>query len=324
MTILITGPTGPVGQYILEQALVADEPVRVLAQPETLHRVPYRNQITVVPGSLEDDEALAEAVRSADTVYHAATIAPPPQRAPEDLFLTNVGGTKRLLEACAGDIKRFVLISTVTVFTPHPTPDTWPVRTEAPRLAHGNAQLEAWGQSMIDAEDLVFEANEHYGMEYTILRPTVVCGRSAKFAESVVSGLMRNPERAEQLSAAWGTMQWVHGVDVARAALIAGQHPAARNKAFIVAGTEIVTTYSLLEMLWEVTHMEGGDNPFSGIAKEKCPPLRKFDIETIRDDLGFTAEATVRQCVEELLGLYEFYSSASLKMPESPGLLEIE
>ncbi|MGA7386145.1 MAG: hypothetical protein WBW81_16050, partial [Methylocella sp.] len=67
MTILITGPTGPVGQYILEQALVADEPVRVLAQPETLHRVPYRNQITVVPGTLEDDEALAGAVRSADT-----------------------------------------------------------------------------------------------------------------------------------------------------------------------------------------------------------------------------------------------------------------
>jgi nucleoside-diphosphate-sugar epimerase len=324
MTLLITGPTGPIGQYILEQALVADEPVRVLALPETLHRVPYRNQITVVPGGLEDSEALAEALQSVDTVYHAATIAPPPVRSPEDLRRTNVDGTRRVLEACAGDIKRFVLISTVTVFTPHPTPDTWPVRAEAPRLAHGNAQLSAWGQSMIDAEDLVFEASARYGMEYTILRPTVVCGRTAKFAESVVTGLMRNPQQAEQLNAAWGTMQWVHGVDVARAALSAGRHPAARNETFIVAGDEIVTTFSLLAELWEITHMEGGDNPFGYLAVERCPPLRKFDIDKIRNAVGFTAEASVRQCLEELLGRHEFYSSDSLAMPKSPGLLQIE
>ena len=324
MTILITGPTGPVGQYILEQALVGDEPVRVLALPETLHRVPYRNQITVVPGSLEDDDALAEAVQSADTVYHAATIAPPPPRPPADMHQTNVGGTLRLLEACAGDIKRFVLISTVTVFTPHPTPDTWPVRADADRLAHGNAQLAAWGQSMIDAEDLVLEACERYGMEYTVLRPTVVCGRTAKFAESVVRSVMNNAQMAEQLNTAWGTMQWVHGVDVARAALMAGQHPGARNQAFIVAGTEIVTTFSLLALLWDITHMEGGENPYTIVAAERCPPLAKFDTDKIRDAIGFTAETTLRQCLEELLGLYEFHSSTSLHMPEMPGLLQIE
>ncbi len=46
-------------------------------------------------------------------------------------------------------------------------------------------------QKLIEAEDLVFEASARYGMEYTILRPTLVCGRTAKFAESVVSALMR-------------------------------------------------------------------------------------------------------------------------------------
>jgi nucleoside-diphosphate-sugar epimerase len=324
MTLLITGPTGPVGQYILEQALVADEPVRVLALPEALHRVPYRNQITVVPGSLEDDEALAEALYSVDTVYHAATIGPPPQRTPEEMMRTNVDGTRRLLQACAGDIKRFVLISTVTVFTPHRTPDTWPVRAEADRLAHGGPQLAGWGQSMIDAEDFVLEASERYGMEYTILRPTVVCGRTAPFAESVVRDLMRNPDRAEQLNTAWGTMQWVHGVDVARAALIAGQHEAARNETFIVAGTEIVTAFSLLAELWDITHMAGEDNPFTELAREKRPPLRKFDIEKLRDAIGFTAEASVRNCLEELLGRYEFYSAASLKMPPEAGLLQLD
>ena len=324
MTLLITGPTGPVGQYILEQSLVADEPVRVLTMPETLHRCPYRNQITVVPGMLEDDDALAEALEGVDIVFHAATVAPPPARDPKEMRATNVEGTRRLLEACAGDIKRFVLISSVTVFTPHPTPDTWPVVADASRAAHGNAQLEAWGQTMIEAEDLVMEASARYGMEYTILRPTVVVGRSAKFAEAVVRDLMRSPERAEQLNTAWGTMQWLHGVDMARAALLCGRHPGARNESFIIAGTEIVNSWTLLKTLWDISNMGVGDNPYTMAAESRLPPLRKFDIDKARDKIGFEAEASVRQCLEELLGRYEFYTADSLKMPKVAGLLQIE
>src|SRR5262245_45273603 len=183
MTVLLTGPTGAVGQYVIEQGLVRGLKLRVLALPETMHRVPQRNQLEIIPGDLGNDDAIAEAVRDIDTIFHTAVLSPPPARSIEEMTSVNTHGTRRLLEASAGRIRRFVFVSSVTVYTPHRTPDTWPVRAEAPRLAHGNAQLTAYGQSLIDAEDLVFEASKRYGMEYTIIRPTVVCGRSARFAE---------------------------------------------------------------------------------------------------------------------------------------------
>ena len=44
----------------------------------------------------------------------------------------------------------------------------------------------------------------------------------------------------------------------------------------------------------------------------------------LRDAIGFTAEASVRNCLEEVLGRYEFYSAASLKMPPEAGLLQLD
>ena len=323
MTILITGPTGPVGQYVVEQALKADEQVRVLAMPHTLHRLPYRNRIEIVPGSLANDDALAEAVRDVDIVFHTAIVSPPPARAPEELYQVNTLGTRRQLEACAGGISRFVFVGSVNVYTPHVTPDTWPVRDDAARLAHGNDQLVALGQSLIEAEDFVFEAHARYGMEYAVLRPTIVCGRTARFAEMTVRNVMRNPGQAGRIDSMWGTMQWVHGIDVARAALLAARHEAAANECFIVAGTEPVTSFSLLAELWDITNpLE--ENPFAAAAGANTPPFCKFDISKLVELLGFTPEIPLRQCLAELLGRYDFFTAASLNLPSRPSVLEFE
>jgi nucleoside-diphosphate-sugar epimerase len=323
VTVLITGPTGAVGQYVVEHALKADEQVRVLAMPHTLHRLPYRNRIEIVPGSLDNDDALAEAVAGVDIVFHTAVIAPPPNLAPEDMQHVNTLGTRRLLEACAGDVGRFVFVGSVNVFTPHVTPDTWPVRDNAPRLAHGNPALVALGQSLIDAEDFIFEAHSRYGMPYAILRPTVVCGRTARFAELTLRQLMRNPDQADRTNRMWGVMQWVHGIDVARAALLAARDEAAANECFIVAGNEPVTAYSLLAEVWDITNPLD-HNPFAEGAAANTPPFCKFDIGKIQELLGFAPEIPLRQCLAELLGRYDFFSAASLSLPSRPSVLEFE
>jgi UDP-glucose 4-epimerase len=323
MSILVTGPTGAIGQYIVEHGLVQDIKFRVLALPETLHRVSYRNQVEIVPGGLEDDDAVAEAVKGVDTIFHTAFLAPPPQRDVEEMRDVNVRGTQRLLEMSAGRVRRFVFVGSVTVYTPHRTPDMWPVRANAPRRAHGNEQLTAYGQTMIDAEDLVFEAHARYGMEYTIIRPTIVCGRSARFAEMVISTLMRDPNAAEGLDALWGTMQWVHGVDVARATLAAAQSPNCKNEVFILAGTEPVTSHTLLSLLWDITK-RGEENPFRAPAEANRPPLCKFDISKIQTAIGWKPLVPLRQCLEEILGRYEFYSSTSLGMPKQSDLKGLE
>jgi nucleoside-diphosphate-sugar epimerase len=323
MTILITGPTGAIGHYVLEQVLAGDDKVRVLALPETLHRLPYRNQIETIPGAFEDDVALVDAVTGVDVVYHTATMSPPPVRRHEEMWRLNAEGTRRLLEACAGEVRRFVFMSSVNVHTPHRTPSTWPLRASADRLAHGNAQLIAYGEAMIAAEDYVFEASARYGMEYTILRPTTVCGRSARFAEMLIGDLMRNPDRAEPLNRIWGTMQWIHGSDVARAAIIAASHECAKNGAFIVAGTEPMTIFSLLAELWNLTHADAY-NPFTEAAEANRPPCGKFDTETIQTALGFVPLISLQDCLAQLLGRYEFFTAASLDLPPMQSPVEFE
>ena len=92
MTILITCPTGLVGEDSSKRRSSATSRFACW-RCRNLHRAPDRNEITVILGSPEDDEALAEAVQSADMVYHAATIAPPLPRAPADTHQTNVEGS---------------------------------------------------------------------------------------------------------------------------------------------------------------------------------------------------------------------------------------
>lgn len=318
MTSLVTGPTGPVGQYILEQLLVGDEPVRVLALPETMHRVPYRNRVEIVPGSLANATAVRRAAEDIDIVYHTAALMPPPARDPAEMRRVNCDGTRHLVDACLGKVRRLVFVSTVTVFTPHRTADTWPVTEAAARAAHGNQQLQDFGQSMIDAEDVLMDARARHGLEFCILRPTVICGRNARFAEMIVTSLLRQPAQAEPMNRMWGTMQWVHGSDVAAAALVAAARPAAANEVFIVAGDQSITSYDILAELWSIINPTERVNPYRAMADANSAGMRKFDYSKIRNALGFEPKVTIRQCLEEILGRIEFYSSTGLERSSNP------
>jgi nucleoside-diphosphate-sugar epimerase len=316
MTLLVTGPTGNAGQYIVENLMALDEDVRVLSLPDSMHRVPFRNRLDMVPGSLDDPIALAEAIDGVDVVYHAATIAPPPFRQPEEMRHVNVLGTRRLAEACAGRVRRLVFVSTNNVYLPHPTQPTWPVREGAPRLAHGNPQKSAHGQSMIDAEDAIFEAHARWGLEYCILRPAVICGRGARFLDSMVGGLLRQPETAFVLHAQNGQMQWLHGNDFGKACILAGTMAQAANEIFLLAGNEPVTAFDVLEMLYGIINPNETENPYTETAKQYRTNMCKFDISKAMAQLNWTPEIPVSHCLKEILGRIEFYTSISLNLPK--------
>ena len=160
--------------------------VRVLSLPDSMHRCNFRDRIEMVLGDLSDPIALEEAVEGVDVVFHAAVIAPPPARRPEDLWAVNFHGTKHLLEHCANRVKRFVFLSSNNVYTPHRSPAMWPVHDDALREAHGNAQQLVLGETLIAAEDLLFEAGDKGEIEYAILRPTQVAGRKCPFIEQII------------------------------------------------------------------------------------------------------------------------------------------
>lgn len=312
--VLVTGPTGPAGQYILERLMTTSHDVRVLALPDSMHRMNFRDRIEIVPGHLEDPVSLREALENVEIVFHAALVGAKPGLTPERQMEINGAGTAALAEAAAGRVSRFVLVSSNNVYTPHRSPAVWPLRDDALRMAHGNPPQVALGESLIAAEDAVFEATERGAFEHVILRPTVIAGRSANFIDNMVIGILKETGNLELQRRMWDIMQWTHGTDLARAALLTAEAPEAANQCFLVAGESPITIYDVQSLLWDILNVGRDGNPHAEIAAINNLGLPKFDPARLRA-LGWAPEVSVRQCLIEVVGRLEFHSSASLRLP---------
>ncbi len=314
MKMLVTGPSGAAGQYVLEALMRTDNAVRVFALPDSMHRINYRDRIEIVPGDLADLRALDEALEGVDIVFHTALISPPPKIDPDLLEHVNVGGTRNLVAACRGKVSRFVMVSSNNVYVPHRTPDLWPLTDDAPREAHGNPAQQALGESLIRAEDSVFEASEVGAFDYVMLRPSIISGRTSPFVDNLVTQLIRNPEAAEGLRRMWDTMQWTHGADIGSAALLAADHPDLCNRCALVASEEPITAYDVLSLMWEIMNVGREDNPYAEVASRNNVGLRKFYPARLRA-AGWRPRMTAKDCLREVLGRLEFYYSTAAKFP---------
>ena len=299
MKVLVTGPTGAAGQYVLQALMRTDNEVRVFALPDSMHRVNYRDRIEMVPGDLADLRALDEALDGVELVFHTALISPPPNIDPEILEHVNVGGTRNLVAACRGKVTRLVMMSSNNVYVPHRTPDLWPL---------------ALGESLIRAEDVVFEAAERGGFDYVMLRPTIISGRTSPFVDNLVIQLLRNQEAAEGLRRMWDTMQWIHGTDIGSAALLAADHTDLGNRCALIAGEEPITAYDVLSLTWEIMNVGREDNPYAEIASRNNVGLPKFFPARMRA-AGWRPRMTPKDCIREVLGRLEFYTSAAAGFP---------
>lgn len=276
--VLVTGPTGASGQYVLERLMTTGHDVRVLALPNSIHRMNFRDRIEIIPGHLHDRTSLDEALEGVEIVFHTALISPPPALTPERMMQVNGEGTAELVKAAWGKVRRFVLVSSNNVFSPHRSPAVWPLRDDALRMPHGNPQQIALGESLIAAEDAVFDAAEQGAFEHCTLRPTVVSGRSGGFIDQMVTGLIRGTANMDISRRMWDVMQWIHGSDLARAAILVSEAPEAANKCFTVAGDQPVTIYDIQSLTWELMNIGRPGNPYAETAAQNNIGLPKFDF----------------------------------------------
>jgi nucleoside-diphosphate-sugar epimerase len=170
MRALVTGGGGFLGRAIVRRLLDRGDTVRVLGR----HRYP-QVEAWGAEGVLadlgRDDPAIGPAFEGVDVVFHTAAL--PPVHAPRAAFeATNVGGTRRVLDACrAAGVPRLVHTSTPSVTfdgrgVEHGTEATCPIvdRFETPYAA-----------TKAEAERLVLAANGP-GLATTALRPHLVYG----------------------------------------------------------------------------------------------------------------------------------------------------
>ena len=148
--ILITGASGFIGSFIVEEALRRELEVWAAVRPTSSRKYLQDTRIRFIELDFRSEEKLTEQLRGHDFDYivHAAGATKCLHR--EDFFRTNTEGTKHLVRAIlrlSMPIEKFVYLSSLSVFGPiceqQPYREILESDTPHPNTAYGESKLQA-------------------------------------------------------------------------------------------------------------------------------------------------------------------------------------
>ena len=192
MRALVTGATGLLGRSLTDLLLEKGVSVRALIRPTSDTHYLTAAGAEIVHGDAVDvdEETLARAVHSVDSLFHLAgylTVGAPFGAGDDDPHyqIVNVDFTDRLLAAAhTAGVRRFLFASSSSVYDPDapvPTPETAPRRPRSP-----------YGRSKLAAEERV-RAYQERGLPTTIVRPAVIYGPGDRYFTPTALQLARLP-----------------------------------------------------------------------------------------------------------------------------------
>lgn len=240
-TALVTGATGAIGPCVVQTLHEAGYGVRVLAR-----RAPppglFPSGVEVCRGDITDLAAVQAAIQGTASVLHLAAllhVVNPPPALGERYEQVNVGGTATVVQAAVqAGIQRVVLCSTMAVYgqaagqvvteDSMPCPDTFYARTK------------------LAAERLVLEAQRSDGQPLgTVLRLGAVYGPRVKGNyRRLVRSLAHH--RFIAIGNGQNRRTLLYEQDVARAAVLAAQHPLAGGQVYNVSDGQCHTLHEII------------------------------------------------------------------------------
>lgn len=209
--ILITGGSGFLGRYLVDEFLARKHTVRLLVRnPKSVESL-IQPGLEVVQGDLLDPFSLETALEGVDYVVHSAALVSFWKRRRRELLLVNGKGTENLVDRCLEHpIQKFVYISSVAALG----------RTQTNAAIDESAKWRPskmntyYGKTKYIGEKAVVRAVQE-GLPAVICNPGLIVGKgdwtkgTPKMFHSIYNGLkFRTP----------GKTGFIAAVDVARAA----------------------------------------------------------------------------------------------------------
>ncbi|MCM8763338.1 MAG: NAD-dependent epimerase/dehydratase family protein, partial [Candidatus Omnitrophica bacterium] len=171
--IFVTGATGFIARQLVQELVRDNRVVALVRTPrdDGKERELLASGIRVVRGDLLEPSSYAEEICRADYVFHFAALFNIDAKK-EELYQSNVLGTKALLETCRNSkIKRIVCCSSAYVLASHKAKDG--VMEDGPYPKQSRNWYE-W--SKIEMEKLSLRYYRDYGLPIVIIRPVIVYG----------------------------------------------------------------------------------------------------------------------------------------------------
>jgi dihydroflavonol-4-reductase len=114
MTTLVTGAAGFLGSHVTRQLVARGDEVRVLMRVSSTNRAIADLSLEYVTGDLRDPASLDRAMKGVKRVFHVAADYRLWAKRSQDIYDSNVGGTKNLLEAARrAGVEQLIYTSTV-------------------------------------------------------------------------------------------------------------------------------------------------------------------------------------------------------------------
>jgi dihydroflavonol-4-reductase len=114
MTTLVTGAAGFLGSHITRQLVARGDEVRVLMRASSTNRAIADLSLEYVTGDLRDPASLDRAMKGVKRVFHVAADYRLWAKRKQDIYDSNVGGTKNLLDAARrAGVQQLIYTSTV-------------------------------------------------------------------------------------------------------------------------------------------------------------------------------------------------------------------
>lgn len=329
----ITGASGFIGGKIAGRLLAEGRRVRILARRPLPHLEALGAE--VIPGDLDNREALRRGCQSAETVFHVAGRVGVwgPRR---EFFEVNVGGTRNIINACReAGVPRLVYTSSPSVV--YNGGDLAGIDESAPLCLHAPC---GYPTSKVAAEREVLAAHGP-SLATVALRPHLVWGPGDKNVVPRVLALARTG-RLKIIGSGRNKVDVTHISNVVDAHLLAESaletcnligykgsvRPGVGGKAYFITNGEPVILWDwinellrgvgipgitkrvplpvayaaggLMEGLWRVLPLKGEPPMTRFVAKEMATD-HWFDISAARRDLAYHPLVTMADGTAELI-----------------------
>ncbi len=327
-TVLVTGSSGFIGGYVVEELLKKGYSVLGLDNFSKYGKVEKsydsHPNYTLIEGDARDAGQMTELAADADVIiagaamiggisyFHAFAY---------DLLATNERIMASTCDAAINafgnhHLERVVYLSSSMVFE---ATDRWPSKEGDEVLIP--PPVSSYGFQKLAVEYFAKAAHSQYGLPYTICRPfncvgvgegkaltdvEITSGNISLAMSHVVPDLVQKVVKGQDPLHILGNgnqiRHYTYGGDLARGIVMATESPLAINEDFNLSTAESTTVLELAQLIWSKARNDGSelryvsDDPFPHDVQKRVP-----DVAKARDVLGFEATTQLDEMLDEVI-----------------------
>jgi nucleoside-diphosphate-sugar epimerase len=310
MKVAITGASGFIGKLLVDRHIQLGDEVNALSRNEIKHRL-FNDKVKFFKGDLLDKESLSKFVENVDILYHCAAEIKDESR----MSLSNVEGTKNLIQVASNKIKHWVQLSSTGVYG---TIHSGIVNEN--QIYNPNNEYE---KTKLESDFLVLGAAKNNTFTCTLIRPSNVFGQ--QMSNTSLFQLIKAIDKGIYIfiGPKGASANYVPVENVVEALYLAATNPKAQNQTYIISSWCTIEYFigsiaqkldkapprfrlsiAFIKFIAKLTSLVPR-NPLTLSRVDALSNRSIFEIGKIESELGYKSLVSMEEAIEKLVLFYK-------------------